>query len=73
MVLFYFLSLKDLVKILSDIWLCHGGSLMLKNWRVSFDPAKDYFQMLHVWVLLPGLLVQFWNHGALVAIGNEIG
>ena len=46
---------------------------MLKCWRVSFDPASDYFQFLHLWVLLPGLPLQLWNAEAPEAIGNELG
>jgi hypothetical protein len=35
--------------------------MMLKWWRISFDPAQDYFQYRHLWVLLPGLPLNFWN------------
>jgi hypothetical protein len=45
---------------------------MLKIWRVGFDPVSEYFQFRHIWVLLPGLPIQFWNEGALKAIGNEL-
>jgi hypothetical protein len=46
---------------------------MLKRWRVGFDPVSKYFQYRHIWVLLPGLSIQFWNEGAFAAIGNELG
>jgi hypothetical protein len=49
-----------------------GGSLMLKRWRVHFNPNTKYFSFLHIWVLLPGLLLQLWNSRALEEIGNVL-
>jgi hypothetical protein len=46
---------------------------MLKRWRVAFDSTTYYFQLRHLWVLLPGLPLQLWNEGALEAIGNSLG
>jgi hypothetical protein len=46
---------------------------MVKRWHVAFNPETDYFSMRHFWVLLPGLPWQFWNEGALQAIGNSLG
>jgi hypothetical protein len=65
--------MNDVVKILYRIWPFDGGSLMLKRWRISFDPAHDYFQFRHLWVLLPGLPLNIWNTKALSAIGNALG
>jgi hypothetical protein len=45
---------------------------MLKRWWVIFDPAIDYFRICHLWVLLPGLPLQYWTEKALAAIGNEL-
>ena len=50
-----------------------GNSRMLKWWRVAFDPTTEYFQMHHLWVLLPGLPIHLWNEGALMAIENTLG
>jgi hypothetical protein len=46
---------------------------MLKRWRVSFDPTKEYFQCRHLWVLLSGLPLQWWNKKALTEIANGLG
>ena len=46
---------------------------MLKRWRVSFDPTIDYFRYRHLWVLLLGLPLHFWNAKALEAIRNYLG
>ena len=59
--------------ILEKLWSYGGGSLMLKRWHVSFDPAQDYFCHRHLWVLLPGLPLYLWNAKALEAIGNVLG
>jgi hypothetical protein len=57
----------------SFFWVFGGSSLMLKRWRLAFNPDTDYFQLRHLWVLLPGLPLQLWNEGALRAIGNSLG
>jgi hypothetical protein len=70
---FLFKSSEDTQQILDTLWAISGCSLMLKRWRVSFDPSTDYFHFHHLWVLLPGLPLQLWTEKALEAIGNELG
>jgi hypothetical protein len=41
---FRFRKAEDSTLILEKLWVYGGGSLMLKHWRVSFDPALDYFR-----------------------------
>jgi hypothetical protein len=65
--------LKDSTQLLTHRWVIGGCSLMIKRWRVSFNPETDYFQHRHLWVLLLGLPLQLWNAGALEAIGNSLG
>jgi hypothetical protein len=48
-------------------------SLMLKRWRLAFNPDTDFFQLRHLWVLLSGLPLHLWNEGAIRAIGNSLG
>jgi hypothetical protein len=70
---FQFKSPEDSTNILECLWTLDGSSLMLKRWRVSFDPSQDYFRHRHLWVLLPGLPLYLWNEKSLVAIGNSLG
>jgi hypothetical protein len=49
------------------------ATLMLKHWRVSFNPTTEHFKLCHLWVLLPGLPLYLWNEGALRAIGDNLG
>jgi hypothetical protein len=70
---FIFKSPEDTLVVLDKLWVIDGNNLMLKCWRVCFDPVTEYFQFLHLWVLLPGLPLQLWNAKALEAIGNELG
>jgi hypothetical protein len=56
---FRFKRVEDSAFILEKPWSYDGGSLMLKRWRVSFDPTQDYFCYRHLWVLLPGLATAF--------------
>jgi hypothetical protein len=44
---------EDVEQIMKSFWDYEGGNLMLKRWRMGFDPATDYFSHRHVWVLLP--------------------
>ena len=40
---FVFHSPKDADKILTSLWPFDGGNIMLKRWRLAFDPVQDYF------------------------------
>jgi hypothetical protein len=64
---------EDASLLLARRWVIGGSILMIKHWRVDFDPVTEYFQHRHVWVLLPGLPLHLWNEGALQAIGNSLG
>jgi hypothetical protein len=56
---FSFRTPEDSINILQETWIVNGGSLMLIIWRVEFDPVSKYFQFINIWVLLPGLPIQF--------------
>jgi hypothetical protein len=70
---FIFKSPEDASLFLNSFWVLGGSSLMLKRWRMDFDPQTYYFHQRHFWVLLPGLPLHFWNEGALKAIGESLG
>jgi hypothetical protein len=65
---FSFHSSEDVEKILGRLWPFDTGSLMLKIWRISFDPVQDYFQFRHFWILLPGLPLNLWNKKVLLPL-----
>jgi hypothetical protein len=64
---------EDASMLLSSSWVFGGSSLMLKRWRMAFNPDSDYFQYRHLWVLLPGLPLHFWNKDAIRAIADTLG
>jgi hypothetical protein len=64
---------EDVATLLDGIWVNGKNSLMLKRWRIAFNPETKYFSLRHLWVLLPGLPLFLWNEGALTAIGNSLG
>jgi hypothetical protein len=66
-------SPEDATLLLSSLWVFGGSSLMLKRWRIAFNPDTKFFQFRHLWVLLPGLPLYLWNEGALRAIGDTLG
>jgi hypothetical protein len=55
------------------VWIYKKGSLMLKRWTHLFNPEKDHLRFHHIWVLLSGFPLAFWNLEAFKEIGNSIG
>ena len=54
-------------------WIkCHG-ILMIEIWHFCFERCTENIEFRHIWVLLPGLPLVFWNKVAMEAIGNHIG
>jgi hypothetical protein len=66
-------SPEDVETLLKGRWMNGGSSIMLKKWRVAFNPETEYFSFRHFWILLPGLPLYLWNEGALKAIGEALG
>jgi hypothetical protein len=64
---------EDAFLLLNNFWVLGGNNLMLKRWRVDFDPQTENFQLRHLWVLLSSLPIHFWNKGALKEIGDALG
>jgi hypothetical protein len=50
---------EDTNLLLAHKWTLGGSNLMLKWWRLEFNPDTEYFQFYHIWVFLPGLPLQF--------------
>jgi hypothetical protein len=69
---FVFKNPEDSAFILGRFWDFEGGSLMLKRWRIRFDPTTEYFSFRHLGTT-SGLPLQLWNAKALEAIGNVLG
>jgi len=63
---------EDATLLLSSLWVFRGSNLMLKCWRIAFNPDSHYFQLRQLWVLLPGLPLFLWNEAALKAIGDTL-
>lgn len=72
-ILFHFLSVEDRDAIESRFWVIGRGLLVLSKWYPSFDPRKEKLLKRHLWVLLPGLLLQCWLLKGFTAIANSIG
>jgi len=70
---FIFKNPEETDCILNRFWGYSGCSLMLKRWRLGFNPDTKYFNFYHIWVLLLELPLQMWNQKALELIGNSIG
>lgn len=42
-------------------------------WFPKFDPNRIVVTKMLVWVTLHNLLLHFWHHNVLIAIGNTLG
>jgi hypothetical protein len=49
------------------------SSLVLGKRKPDVDPIHEPMHIQHLWVLLPGLPLEFYNDKALVYIENQIG
>jgi hypothetical protein len=66
-------SSEDAEILLETRWVFGASSLMIKRWHVSLNPHSEYFSKRHLWVLLPGLPLHFWNESTLRSIGDSLG
>jgi hypothetical protein len=66
-------SPEDVATLLNFFWVDDTNSLMIKRWRLAFNPDTEFFPFRHIWILLPGLPWYLWNVGALKATGNSLG
>jgi hypothetical protein len=66
-------SPEDSARLLAKRWVVGRSSMMIKRWRLAFNPETKYFQKRHLWVLLPGLPLHLWTVAAMEAIGNSLG
>jgi hypothetical protein len=46
--------------------------LVLKEWSINFDPARDILSPKKIWAILPNIPMVFWSEGILKEIGNNI-
>jgi hypothetical protein len=47
--------------------------LILQKWYVNFNPRHEPCNLQKVWVIMPGLPLEFWQEEMLKSIGNKIG
>jgi hypothetical protein len=46
---------------------------MIKRWTHLFNPEKEHFRFRHLWVLMSGCPLDFWNLEAFKAMGDALG
>jgi len=66
-------SPEDSARLLAKKWMVGRSSMMIKRWRLDFNPDTKSFQMRHLWVLLLGLPLHLWNATTMEAIGKSLG
>jgi hypothetical protein len=70
---FVFSASSDVVWVLSKTWSMVGTPIVLKRWTPIFYAKQERVDVVHVWVRLPGLPMQYWNPVRFSAIGNKLG
>ena len=70
---FVFKNLEDYALILEKLWKYDSGRLMIRRWRISFNPTTEYFIFRHLWVLLLSLPLHMQNFRALEVVGKSNG
>ncbi|XXG45609.1 hypothetical protein AAC387_Pa02g0650 [Persea americana] len=54
-------------------WKIVGQQIIMTNWVPKFDPTKAHIAELPLWVMLPGLPLEYWDPVDLHAIVAPIG
>jgi hypothetical protein len=60
-------------RIPNEVWLCGNDNLMIKRWTHLFNPEKEFSRFQHLWVLMSGCPLAFWNLEAFKAMGDALG
>lgn len=56
-----------------DPWMIMDHYLIVKEWRPNFDPMMDKTEKVIVWVRLPDLPMEYYDHTFLFRVGKQIG
>lgn len=54
-------------------WMIMEHYLIIKEWRPNFDPYTDTTEKVIVWVRLPDLPIEYYDHEFLFRVGEKIG
>lgn len=54
-------------------WTVAGAPIAVTAWVPNFDPQRAYFGSAPVWVLVPGLPLDFWSEKVLGMILAPLG
>lgn len=69
-----FTDWDDVVWILNTRpWMILGHCLIVLRWHLCFHPHKNELHKVIVWVRIPGLSLEFYDHNILRKIGNNLG
>jgi hypothetical protein len=72
-ILFHSLSKGDILKISASPWIICRGVLMLKIWKLGFNPYMESFSKHFVWMFLPEFPVELWVTQMFVDLENIVG
>lgn len=55
------------------LWMILEHYLIVKDWKLNFDPKTNTTEKVIVWMRFPELPVEYYNYGFLMKIGELIG
>ena len=54
-------------------WILFNHYLKIRSWQPNFDPEQDTLRNLLVWVRIPRLPIEYYDHNFLMKLDSKIG
>ena len=54
-------------------WLIYNHYLTVRPWQQNFDTGQENLENLLVWVRIPCLPIEYYDHAFLMKLGTKIG
>ncbi|XP_026399508.1 uncharacterized protein LOC113295385 [Papaver somniferum] len=66
-------NMEDRNYIWRGLWKIELHILDLRAWKPNFNPAAQKTTSAYVWVIFPGLSIEYWKEHILMKMGNTLG
>ncbi|XP_026417292.1 uncharacterized protein LOC113312773 [Papaver somniferum] len=66
-------NLEDINHIWQGFWKVDTQILCIRSWEPNFNPAAQKTTSAYVWVIFPGLSIEYWKESILMQMGSILG
>ncbi|XP_026399023.1 uncharacterized protein LOC113294860 [Papaver somniferum] len=66
-------NLEDRNHIWQGFWKVDAQILSIRAWEPNFNPAAQKTTSAYVWVIFPGLSIEYWKESILMQMGSILG